>query len=190
MRARLTLCTAVALVAVPVALVVGGSVTRLAVAAPGEAQVPVANPNLVASCGIDIQVILDESGSIASAGATENVKTAFRAFTAALKNTGSRIAVSEFSTVASLPIGSAYTVVNDATIASTFEPYISGFNPAGTTHWEDAFRVGRYFLPRPSQATPHLVVFITDGDPNVVVSEGPGHLLARQHERRRRMNTS
>jgi large repetitive protein len=80
------------------------AVAAPASAAPGESQVPIPNPDLDAACGIDILVILDESGSIANAGATEDVKTAFRAFTAALNNTGSRMAVAEFSSVARLPL--------------------------------------------------------------------------------------
>ena len=61
--------------------------------------------------------------------------------------------------------------MTDATQAAVFEPYINtGYNPGGTTHWEDAFRVGRYFMPRPSAQQPHLVVFITDGDPNKIVA--------------------
>jgi LPXTG-motif cell wall-anchored protein/uncharacterized repeat protein (TIGR01451 family) len=155
-----------------IATLLAGRATPAA-AAPGESQEPIPNPDLVAACGIDILVILDESGSIANAGATEDVKTAFRAFTAALNNTGSRMAVAEFSSVARLPLpgasNQAYTTVTDASIAGTFEPYINGFNPNGRTHWEDAFRVGRYFLPRPSQAIPHLTLFITDGNPNRVV---------------------
>ncbi len=143
-------------------------------AAPGESQVPAANPDLVRACGIDIHVVLDESGSVRNF--KSDVQTAFRAFTGALKNTGSRLAVSEFSTVARLPLAGAaqdtYTVVTDATIASTFEPYIAtGYNPDGTTNWEDGFRLARYQLPRPSQVQPHLVVFITDGNPNRVIRE-------------------
>ena len=41
----------------------------------------------------------------------------------------------------------------------------------GARNWEDAFRIGRYFLPRPSAQQPHLAVFITDGDPNEIVRE-------------------
>ena len=100
------------------------------------------------------------------------------------------MAVSEFSTVARLPLRGAgerqrTPTVTDATIASIFDPYITNdYNPSGSTHWEDAFRIGRYFLPRPSQATPHLVVFITDGDPNEVVREDQRDLRPRQHEHR------
>ena len=110
-----------------------------AVAAPGESQVPIANPDLTLGCGIDISVVLDESSSIASAGATEDVRRAFRAFVQALNNTGSRMAVSEFSTVARLPLPGAaqrnYTTVTNATAADIFNPYITNnFNPNGRTN--------------------------------------------------------
>ena len=131
----------------------------------------VPNPDLEKACGLDISIILDESGSVKDY--KKDVQNAFRAFTSALKNTGSRLAVSEFSTVANLPLTGAardtYTPVTDQTIASTFDPYINNqYNPNGSTNWEDGLRVSRYMLPKPS-AQPHLVVFITDGDPNKVI---------------------
>jgi hypothetical protein len=139
-----------------------------AAAAPGESTESAPNPDLIASCGIDIHVVLDKSGSIANAGATDEVQGAFRTFTSALRNTGSRMSVSEFASRAALPIPE-YTTVTDATIASTFEPYISSFAPNGGTNWEDGFRVPRYFAPRPDPNRAHLTLFITDGNPNVVV---------------------
>jgi hypothetical protein len=42
-------------------------------------------------------------GSIASSNATNDVRNAFRAFVASLKNTRSKMSVAEFSTVARLP---------------------------------------------------------------------------------------
>ena len=56
--------------------------------------------------------------------------------------------------------------------ATSSSPYIStNYTPSGSTDWEDAFRVGRYFLPRPNPNKPHLVVFITDGDPNEIIRD-------------------
>ncbi|MBZ2199649.1 DUF7507 domain-containing protein [Occultella gossypii] len=167
----------VLVIAAVMALLLAALIAPHAEAAPGEDPRSTVNPDLVASCGLDIHVILDESGSIATAGATANVRQAFRGFTDALRNTGSRMAVSEFSTVARLPLTGAaqrtYTTVTDATIASTFEPYIAnGFQPQGSTNWEDALRMGRHFLPRQSAAVPHLTVFITDGDPNRAIGAG------------------
>jgi uncharacterized repeat protein (TIGR01451 family) len=143
-------------------------------AAPGDDEIPARNPDLVAQCGLDILVILDESGSVEDF--TGDVKTAFKAFTTALQNTGSRMAVAEFSTVARLPLSGAakqsYTNVTTQTINTIFNPYINkNYKPSGRTHWEDAFRVGRFFLPPQSADIPHLTVFITDGNPNVVVNE-------------------
>jgi LPXTG-motif cell wall-anchored protein/uncharacterized repeat protein (TIGR01451 family) len=157
-------------------LAAGSPVTQ---AAPGESQTPVANPDLPKACGIDIHVVLDESGSVKNY--RRDVQTAFRAFTAALRNTGSRLAVSEFSTVARLPLSGparyAFTPVTDQTIADTFEPYIAnGYNPNGSTNWEDGFRVPRYLNEMQRANTsdddrvkPDLVVFITDGNPNKVI---------------------
>ena len=50
-----------------------------------------------------------------------------------------------------------YTTVTDGSIATIFEPYIANdYDPTGSTHWEDAFRAARYFLPRPDPTIPHL----------------------------------
>ena len=95
-----------------------------------------------------------------------------------MNNTGSRIAVSEFSTVARTPLPApatrTYTSVTTNSINTIFNPYITtNYNPGGSTNWEDALRVGRYLLPRPSATRPHLTVFITDGDPNRIVENPP-----------------
>src|SRR3954451_10337931 len=158
--------------AVGVMVIVAALSTGRAAAVPPERAIPVENPDLVASCGLDIHMILDESGSVGIHAGV--VRRAFNAFTSALNNTGSRIAVSEFSTVADLPLSGAarntYTTVPDQTRADTFGPYIAtGYRPDGATNWEDGMRMGRYFLPRPSAEQPHLTVFITDGDPNEVI---------------------
>lgn len=156
-------------------------------AAPFEPPIPVDNPDLDASCGLDVLVILDESGSIASSGATDDVREAFEAFVGALNNTGSRVAVVEFSKQARLAVDSYVTVTNQ-TIADTFLPYINnGYDPDGNTNWEDALRAARYFLPRPSQDQPHLVLFITDGDPTEAVrwdetTYDPGNPIAAANE--------
>ncbi len=158
-------------VVVLVLVLVAISSGRAAAIPPGD-PTPIANPDLRAACGLDIHIILDESGSVKPYAA--NVRQAFNAFTAALNNTGSRIAVSEFSTLANLPLNGAaqtnYTVVTNATRASVFDPYIANdYQPNGSTNWEDGLRMGRYFLPRPSAQQSHMTVFITDGDPNEVI---------------------
>ena len=143
-------------------------------AAPGEPTTPAPNPDLTKACGLDVLVILDESGSIESSNATDDVRRAFTAFVDSLNNTGSSMAVVEFSTVARLPSigglpGGQYITITDGT-SQDFEDYIQDdYNPNDKTNWEDALRVGRYMAPRPNPDIPHLVVFITDGDPTAVI---------------------
>jgi uncharacterized repeat protein (TIGR01451 family) len=140
-----------------------------ALAAPYEPKVPAENPDLDAACGLDVLMILDESGSIANSNATDEVIEAYTTFVSALANTGSRVAVVEFSKVARLAVNN-YVTVTTQTLGDTFLPYInSNYTPSGNTNWEDALRAARYFLPRPSESKPHLVMFITDGDPTEAI---------------------
>ncbi|HEX7100861.1 MAG TPA: hypothetical protein VF377_16690, partial [Acidimicrobiia bacterium] len=67
-------------------------VPREAESAPNESQVPIENPDLERACGLDVLVVLDASTSIATAGATEDVRNAYRAFISSLNNTGSSVA--------------------------------------------------------------------------------------------------
>jgi uncharacterized repeat protein (TIGR01451 family) len=132
-----------------------------------EVTAPRANPNLPARCGIDVQLILDRSGSIGSThGATEAVRSAAKAFVGALSGTGSKVAIIDFSSTAALRI--PYTTVDSTSISDVFNPYIdntngNGYNPNGWTNWEDAFRVSKQ--TNADDGVADLVVFITDGDP-------------------------
>jgi uncharacterized repeat protein (TIGR01451 family) len=158
-----------------------------ALGAPYEPDDPIENPNLDAVCGLDVLMILDESGSIENSDATDNVIDAYTTFVSALNNTGSRVGVVEFSKVARLPIDE-YVTVTDQTLANRFLPYINNnYDPSGNTNWEDALRAARYFMERPSLETPHLVMFITDGDPTEAidwnrVTYDPGNPSVGQNE--------
>jgi uncharacterized repeat protein (TIGR01451 family) len=128
----------------------------LRVTAPGP------NPNLPPRCGINVMLVLDKSGSIASSGQTEAVKTATRSFLNALSGTGAKVSIVDFSSTAARPV--PYTTVTTATIADTFEPYLqNGYRPSGFTNWEAAFHEVRNANTQGTLAD--LVVFMTDGDP-------------------------
>ena len=152
-----------------------GTTARPALAAPGEGSTPAVNPDLPIACGIDIHVILDESGSVQNV--PTDVQQAFRAFTSALEEhrlehggVGVLHALPDFRSPARRQ--RAYTDRHrrddrDDLRAVHHQQYRPRRQHAtGRT----AFRIGRYFLPRPSRWTPHLTVFITDGDPNKVVA--------------------
>jgi uncharacterized protein YegL len=130
---------------------------------------PAPNPNLPPRCGINVMLVLDESGSIGSSGQTETVKNATRAFLDALSGTGAKVSIIDFSSSAARPVD--YTTVTPETIASTFNPYLAtGYRPNGYTNWEAAFKKVHEANHQVTAASPQptladLVVFITDGDP-------------------------
>ena len=116
---------------------------------------------------------------------------AFRAFTAALKNTGSRhrrVRVLDGRPAAAARSRDRLHGRDRRHDRAIFEPYITTTTTRTAARTgRTRFRVGRYFLPRPSQATPHLIVFITDGDPNEIVREDqvtydPGNPTPAQNE--------
>ncbi len=115
-------------------------------------------------------LVVDESYSIHTAGATNAVKTALRAFIDTLNNTGSTVAVVEFSEQATVPI--QFTPLNDAT-RGQFDTYVNGFNPNGAntrgTNWDDGLYQANG-IGGPADAD--LTLFLTDGQPN---RSGPGH---------------
>ena len=125
---------------------------------------PAPNPNLTPVCGIDVMLVLDESGSIASTGATDTVRDAARGFLDALSGTGSSVSIVDFSTSAAQPV--PYTTVTPGSIDSVFAPYLkNGYKPSGWTNWEAAFQKVREANAVPSGIKADLVLFITDGDP-------------------------
>lgn len=125
---------------------------------------PAPNPNLAAACGLDVMLVLDESGSIGSAGETGTVRAAARGFLDALAGTGSAVSIVDFNTTASQPV--PYTTVTRTSIANTFAPYLRyGYRPSGWTNWEAAFQTvarANFAVGGPKA---DLVLFLTDGDP-------------------------
>ena len=93
MSVRMRLVTTVAIVA-------GASVVSISTGGGGvvEAIDPVANPPIEESCGVDVTLVLDASGSISSAGAVDDVRDAAQAFLDSLKNTDSTARVTQFAT--------------------------------------------------------------------------------------------
>ena len=115
------------------------------------------NPALSSSCGLDIVLVLDSSGSIDSSELAQ-MKTAMLSFVSAfLPATPTEIAVVEFDSSASVTQGftSNTTLLNSA---------INAAASGGWTNWDDAIRDARLLFPnRP--ANPDLIVLASDGDP-------------------------
>jgi len=62
--------------------------------------IPAPNPQVSETCGINVTLILDASGSVSQAHAVENVRDSARAFLEALADTNSTARVIDFGTVA------------------------------------------------------------------------------------------
>ena len=123
---------------------------------------PGPNPNLAPVCGIDVMLVLDESGSIGNNA--QNVRDAARAFLDALSGTGSSVSIVDFSTTARQQV--PYTTVTQDSITKVFVPYLkNGYAPNGWTNWEAAFQVVKQANATRGGTKADMVFFITDGDP-------------------------
>ena len=116
------------------------------------------NPQIPNSCGIDIALIIDSSGSI---DGTElgQMKTAFKGFVDAfLPNTPSQFAVVEFDDTAALT--QDYT--NDIT---SIKGAIDSASSGGSTNWEDALEEAHAQFDNRANK-PDIFIFASDGNPN------------------------
>jgi uncharacterized repeat protein (TIGR01451 family) len=128
------------------------------------------NPDLGNSCGIDIVLLLDESGSINSSEASDIID-AYTALLEGLKNTGSEAGVVVYSTTGTVALG--YTAINTTTIGSDFTASNLGYSSgggAGWTNWDDALEDARTFT------SPDLVVIFTDGNPTAFNNDPDGSI--------------
>ena len=119
---------------------------------------PVANPPLGQSCGLDVALVIDSSGSIDNTELGQ-MKTAFKGLVDAfLPGTPTQFSVTEFDDTATV----TQVFTDDATLTkNAIDSAVSG----GFTNWEDGLvRAWSTFDPRP--AKPNLILFASDGNPN------------------------
>jgi uncharacterized repeat protein (TIGR01451 family) len=160
---RLGLATAVAL------LVVAGLAPLASSTPAGDG-----NPDLPAVCGLDVTLVLDDSGSISSSEA-DQVRQAASSFASALDGTPSRVKVGVFATNATgvNAAGSMTPNLNNIVFRdpALYTDPTSGAGSGGT-NWDDGLEVAR----RSNGGPGDLVVFITDGDPTYRNQDEPdGH---------------
>lgn len=140
------------------------------------------NPDLTASCGVDLTLIIDRSNSI-SATEANDIRDAARALIRGLAGTGSRVQVIVFGTrsqaVVRNPTTGAYTTSDDiadlqyssADQLQDLPAFPAPGDGEGGTNWDDALEMAR----RATSIAP-LTVFLTDGDPTYHLTTAPdGH---------------
>lgn len=167
-------------------------------AAPASAADPLPNPTIPAQCGLGVTLVLDASGSVQTAGAVSQVRTAAEAFLEAFADTGSTARVLQFASLseqlapraevtnASLASGGAF---RDA-IDRYYNPlppqpgdveikrFNSG-NPQQSGSWVASNSSTQYTnwdqsLRQTAADAGDLVVYITDGDPTAYDFTEPG----------------
>ena len=124
---------------------------------------PPANPDLAGACGLDFTLVLDRSGSIAQARATEAVKRGAKAFLGALVDTGSTVSLVSFAETGR--VDARPGPLTGDTIGG-LEQLIDGLRFEGATNWEDSLSKARSQFAAFPAARPDLVVLLTDGKPN------------------------
>ena len=176
------------------AIVLATTATTASAPSPASAQVPPATPNppIEESCGVDVTLVLDASGSINSSHAVEDVRDAADAFLDALRNTNSTARVTQFGTVsaqlaartavddASLGTGGAlaaalrgyYNPIPPAVPPQTFRRYDGSGNPLSSFNYGPANTSSNQYTnwdqaldQAGTGAAPEMVLFVTDGDP-------------------------
>jgi len=121
------------------------------------AQYIATNPPFAQSCGLDVALVLDNSGSVGSNLGT--MKTAFKSFVDSLSGTPTQYSVTYFNDTAHLE----QVFTNSSSTAKTAIDNVP--TAGGSTNWQDGLLKAKLsFDPRPT--VPNLIIFSSDGDPN------------------------
>lgn len=130
---------------------------------------PSTNPPLGQSCGLDITLILDRSGTIDSAEMSQ-IKTAATAFVNGFTGTPTQFSITSFSTAANRGATNPYPFQPNLGFTSDLnlvKTAIAALPAAGSggTNWDDGLASAQAIAdPRPG--VQNLYVLISDGNPN------------------------
>ncbi|MGH9040568.1 MAG: vWA domain-containing protein [Acidimicrobiia bacterium] len=149
---------------IPILLSLGASM--LALSPAGAAVAASVNQDLESSCGLDLALVLDRSGSVTA----DTVQAAANAFLDQLADTGSTVSLVSFSGSADADMGPT-SVSGDGLEA--LKSAVSGLDFGGATNWEDGLLTARGQFPDFDNDQPHVVVMITDGDPTTYNGDNP-----------------
>lgn len=127
---------------------------------------PATNPALSSSCGLDIVLVADVSGSIDSTEYSQ-MQSALGAFATALDGTPTNFAVVAFDGTAITVSPANIFTANGSDVIDALSPRP---DPSGSgTNWEAGLNTAGGLFPGSSK--PNLIVFASDGDPTE--SSGP-----------------
>ncbi len=126
---------------------------------------PFANPIFTKNCGLDVVLILDNSGSI-TIGPLEQEKDAFKSMVVDLFGTPSEFAVISFNTDSVIKqfAGSKQFTDDILAINGAIDTLAYAFDTA--TNWQDALIDAKSVLPNRTNKQ-NLIIFASDGNPTV-----------------------
>ncbi len=141
---------------------------------------PAANPSIAESCGIDVGILVDRSGSIADAGQQSTMRNSAKSIVDALAGTPSRVGVWSFGNGSSAAgdsthpaqglteVGGAGGPAGVTSLKSTIDsiPIVSGV----ATNWEAGFGAVHDAAASAGDAADLLFV-LTDGKPTVHIDD-------------------
>lgn len=134
---------------------------------------PSVNPDLSTTCGLDVIMVIDESGSLQPH--SELVRSSVRGLLEALVGTGSRLALVEFNLNARTPLGPGFIELsNDSNgpLSPTGDLTLyldNNYVPTGFTNWDAAFlKVAEL---NQNQSVAPLVIFFTDDTPTIYTNQ-------------------
>ena len=118
----------------------------------------VANPSLGGTCGLDIALVVDRSGSIGNTN-LNSMENDFKDFVTALSVTPTIFSVTSFAGTAT--VNQSFTNV----VADIHDAL--DFSSSGATNWEDGLLKAQSTFAGGRSDKPNLVVFASDGNPTV-----------------------
>jgi uncharacterized repeat protein (TIGR01451 family) len=144
-------------------------------------QVPAANPAISDSCGLDIGILIDRSGSIADAGKATEMRESAKALVDALAGTPSAVGVWSFGDDSSATGTSSYPAqqltevggvsgpAGVASLKATIDsiPIVSRV----ATNWEAGFAAVHTASTMPGSRAPEVLFVLTDGKPTVHIGD-------------------
>jgi hypothetical protein len=196
---RLVLATAV-LAALPAAPAPPAAAAPVVEDAPGP-QTPLPNPPMPESCGTNVVLVLDASGSISSANAVDDVRDAGEAFLNALADTGSTARVLQFASLSEQLAAQAEVTAGSLQSGGVFRNALNryynpkpprpgnvrifeyrGGNPQSSGSYRESNGSNQYTnwdgsldqAGQPQTGAIELVVYVTDGDPTAFDFNQPG----------------
>jgi len=179
-------------------LVAASALVVVGPASPASAADPLPNPTIPAQCGLGVTLVLDASGSVQTAGAVSQVRTAAEAFLEAFADTGSTARVLQFASLSEQLAPRAEVTGASLATGGAFRQAINGYyNPIPPRPGDveiKRFNSGQPELPgswtssnsstqytnwdqslrQASADAGDLVVYITDGDPTAYDFSEPG----------------